>query len=122
MKLNLPSDCGNSPRITIVGDFLVAWAKGDTDALAEWLSDDASWAIVGAETHTGTGGLAKVVPRVPPEQLEVLSIVTHGRLASCDGYLVAGGKRVSFSHAIRFAGAAKLAKIAEIRSYLIESD
>lgn len=122
MKLSLPSDCGNSPRITIVGDFVVAWAKGDTEAVAEWLTDDLSWVIVGAEAHTGSGSATKVVPRIPPDQLEVLSIVTHGRLASCDGYLVAGSKRVSFSHAIRFAGTARSAKIAEIRSYLIESD
>ena len=49
----------------------------------------------------------------------VQSIVTHGRLASCDGYLQNGPDRTPFSHAIRFAGATKSAKIAEIRTYMI---
>ena len=45
--------------------------------------------------------------------------MTHGRLASCDGYLQNGPDRTPFSHAIRFAGATKSAKIAEIRTYMI---
>lgn len=29
MEVKLPTDCGNAPRIGIVGDFAVNWATGD---------------------------------------------------------------------------------------------
>ena len=121
MDIELPADCGNAPRIVIVGDFVAHWASGDTDAVAEWLSDDVSWTIIGADVHTGPGTAEAATPSIRAELLVVQSIVTHGRLASCDGYLEAGTKRVAFSHAIRFAGAAKSAKIVELRTYCIET-
>ncbi|HIW30781.1 MAG TPA: hypothetical protein H9987_12375 [Candidatus Luteococcus avicola] len=53
--------------------------------------------------------------------MEVISVVTHGRRASCDGYLEAGGMRVRFSHAFRFVSTPKTAMIAELRRYCIET-
>lgn len=119
MEITLPADCGNAPRTIIVGEFVVNWAKGDTGAVAEWLGDDASWALVGEDTHLGPEGASATGPHLDAERLEVLSIVTHGRLASCDGYLEAGTTRIDFSHVFRFAGASKTAKIAELRTYSI---
>ncbi|HIW62115.1 MAG TPA: nuclear transport factor 2 family protein [Candidatus Stackebrandtia excrementipullorum] len=120
METTLPSDCGNSPRTTIVGDFVSRWAAGDTAGVSSWLSDDATWTFVGSGEHTGPDVAAQAIPAVPPQTLEVLSIVTHGRLASCDGRLETDGKRVNFSHVFRFTGATKTAKIAHVRTYLIE--
>lgn len=121
MDIELPADCGNAPRIVIVSDFVTSWASGDSDAVSAWLSDDISWTIVGADTHTGPDCARDAAPRIRIERLVVRSIVTHGRLASCDGYLQAGHTRIDFSHAIRFAGASKTAKIAELRTYCIET-
>lgn len=121
MKINLPADCGNAPRMIIVGEFVVNWAKGDTDAVAEWLCDDASWSLVGEGTHIGPDSSREAGPRIGAERLEVLSIVTHGRLASCDGYLEAGTTRIAFSHVFRFAGASRSAKVAELRTYSVET-
>jgi hypothetical protein len=53
--------------------------------------------------------------------VEVISVVTHGRRASCDGYLEAGGMRVRFSHAFRFVSTPKTSMIAELRRYCIET-
>lgn len=121
MQITLPTDCGKAPRITIVGDFAVHWATGDAEAASEWLTDDASWTLVGADTHSGPEAAAQSSPPFAPERVEITSIITHGRLASCDGYLEAGGRRISFSHALRFASTSKTAKIAELRSYCIET-
>lgn len=121
MDIELPADCGNAPRMVVVGDFVTNWANGDTDAVSAWLSNDVTWTMVGAETYTGPGSAQDAAPRIRVERLVVQSIVTHGRLASCDGYLRAGATRIAFSHAIRFAGASKSAKIAELRTYCIET-
>lgn len=124
MKIDLPSDCGNSPRMVIVGEFTSKWAVGDTAGCEEWLAEDSRWVRMGRSADEVTGA-ETAVPRVlevplEPERVEVLSIVTHGRLAACDGYMVRAGERIDFCHMLRFAGATKTAKIAEIRTYIAE--
>ncbi|MEZ5085050.1 MAG: hypothetical protein R2722_01945 [Tessaracoccus sp.] len=121
MEIKLPSDCGNAPRIGIVGDFAVSWAKADEAAISDWLADDANWMLIGGDTLSGPEAARKASPPFTPERVEIISVITHGRLASCDGYLEAEGKRIHFSHAFRFASTSKTAKIAELRSYCIET-
>ncbi|SLM99978.1 nuclear transport factor 2 family protein [Brevibacterium yomogidense] len=121
MEITLPTDCGNAPRIAIVSDFVVAWAAGDIDAMSPWIADDVSWTIVGAETHQGPDAAEAVVPEVSPERVDIASVITHGRLASCDGFLDDGTTRISFSHAFRFSNTTKTGCVAEVRTYLIES-
>lgn len=118
MEITLPTDCGNSPRLLIVGEFAVKWAAGDAEAVSAWLADDARWILVGAATSGDPAGSRVPPPPFEPESVEILSTVTHGRLAACDGYLSADDRRVDFCHMIRFAGAAKTAKIVEIRTYI----
>lgn len=101
MDVTLPTDCGNAPRIGIVSDIVTFWAQGDQTSLDEWLGDDAQM----------------MPPPFAAERLEVLAVITHGRLASCDGVLVAGERRLPFSHVFRFASTSKTAKAAEVRSY-----
>lgn len=121
MKTVLPTDCGNAPRIAIVGEFVTDWAKRDTEAMAAWLTDDAEWTVVGHETVRGEGVAARVCPEGRTDSLEVTSIITHGRLASCDGFLDSDSGRLYFSHVLRFASTSKAAKIREARTYLVES-
>lgn len=121
MEIKLPTECGNAPRIGVVGDFAVNWAKGDTESVSEWLADDTTWTLIGGDTYSGPEAAGKVGPPFTPERVEIISIITHGRLASCDGYLEAGGRRIDFSHALSFASTSKTAKIAELRSYCIKT-
>ena len=104
MDITLPDGCGNSPRMALVADFVRAWASGED--LDQWLREDATWTVHGV---TGTGSA---------QTLTVHSIITHGRLASCDGEL----DDLLFSHVLRFASTAKTAKIVEIRSYHVPRD
>lgn len=124
MQIDLPSDCGNSPRMVIVGDFTSRWAVGDVAGCEEWLTDDSRWTLVGrreATLESDDAPAPRVLARpLEPERVEVLSIVTHGRLAACDGYMVREGERIDFCHMFRFAGATKTAKITEIRTYIAE--
>lgn len=121
MDITLPTDCGNAPRIGIVGEFAVSWATGDAEAVDDWLTDDASWTLIGEDVRTGSDAARTFHPPFSASRLVVLSIITHGRLASCDGYLDAGSRRLNFSHAFRFASTSKAAKVAELRSYCVET-
>ena len=42
---------------------------------------------------------------------EILSVLNHGRLAACDGFLMRGEEHVDFCHVIRFAGTRKTSQI-----------
>lgn len=119
MQIGLPSDCGNAPRITIVGDFVASWAKADSAAVSKWLTDTATWSVIGGDTLSGPALATQALPTLAPERVVITAIVTHGRLASCDGYLEQGRERLHFCHVFRFAGSVKTSKIAEIRTYLV---
>lgn len=121
MEITLPADCGNAPRVEIVGNFTVHWAEGNAAGVAEWLTDTSSWTLVGQETFHGLDASTKFPIPFTPRRLVVEAIITHGRLASCDGYVEGDGARIDFSHAFRFASAVKTARIAELRSYCIET-
>lgn len=121
MKVQIPDDCGNAPRIGVVADVVSAWARNDTEFLSNWLADDVTWSIIGQGTVSGPQALDYFVPDIEAEALILHSVITHGRLASCDG-TIEGDKRLSFSHAFRFKTTAKTSKIAEIRTYCIEHD
>ncbi|MGO1563034.1 hypothetical protein CZ771_04775 [Actinomycetales bacterium JB111] len=119
MKITLPTDCGNSPRITIVGELVSHWASRDAESLAAWLADDVRWSANGREVGHGSGAVEHAFPDGRVDLLEVASIITHGRLASCDGIIESDAGRLSFSHVFRFAGASKTARVAEVRSYVV---
>lgn len=117
MQMSIPTDCGNSPRMAIVADLVTAWAAREDGTLRGWLREDATWVLVGAEDAEAPGDI--VPPPLDAERGEILTVLNHGRLAACDGYLVRGTQRVDFCHVIRFAGASKTARIREIRTYLM---
>ena len=121
MQITLLTDSGNAPRIAIVSELAANWATGEAAAIAEWLTNDESWLLIGADTHRGPEATGPVIPRLIPDHVEVTSILNHGRLSCCDGHLEAGSRRIDFSHALRFASTSKTAKIAEVRSYCIET-
>jgi hypothetical protein len=121
MRTVFPTDCGNAPRIPIVGEFVTSWAKRDAEAMNEWLTNDADWKVAGQEDASEADMVDPTDPDRIPDYLEVTSIITHGRLASCDGFLDAGSRRIHFSHVFRFASTSKAAKIKQARSYIVES-
>ncbi|APX32583.1 hypothetical protein BH708_07470 [Brachybacterium sp. P6-10-X1] len=118
MEMTISEDCGNSPRMAIVADVAVAWAAAEEETVRGWLREDVAWTLVGEPAPASDG---YVRPPLSPESGEILTVLNHGRLAACDGYLVRGRERVDFCHVIRFAGTSKTARIREIRTYLQHS-
>lgn len=120
MQIVVPNDCGNSPRLAIVSDFVTSWMSGARDAAQSLLADDATWELVGA--HTLVGSVPIVVSGAwEAEHLEILSVINHGRTAACEGFVRARGVRTDFCHVFRFPSPTKAAKIASIRTFSITS-
>lgn len=118
MEVILPTGCGNSPRLDLVGEFVVSWAVGNEAEVLSCLADDATWRLVGS-AGDGSGEQRRIPwSSMVAEKIEILSTVTHGRLAACDGYLAGPVGRADFAHMLRFTGAAKTARIAEVRTFL----
>ncbi|MCF8569973.1 hypothetical protein L5G32_06805 [Gordonia sp. HY002] len=121
MEITLPTDCGNAPRIGIVTEIVTAWASGDGQTVSTWMSEDVTWTVVGDVTHEGRDAAVHACQGTSARSLEIAAVITHGRLAACDGFVETESGRVSFSHAFRFAGAAKSATVKELRSYCIRA-
>lgn len=119
MKTTLPVDCENSPGTTLIIRVVTHWAAGEAASMVEFLTDDIAWKIVGNEHVYGKKDLGELVPSSDVEALNVTSIVTHGRLGSCDGYLKSSSGYVAFSHIFRFGSGTERSAIKAARTYLI---
>lgn len=112
MDIELSAGCGNAPRIFIVADFAGRWAAGD-EAIADILATDCTWLVNGEPRPAPAfADLAGEVMRV-----ELRSVITHGREAACEGTLVTMDDALDFCHVLRFSGAARSARIVEVRTY-----
>lgn len=124
METVLPAGCGNAPRVSIVADVVSAWARNDDAALAALSADEALWTGDGTGADADARALAaRLGPDASVQRLEFDDIITHGRLASCTGRLViaggdGGGRRIEFSHHLRFRSAGRTAPLVEVRTFL----
>lgn len=119
--VDVPDSCGNAPRKAIVRDFTIALYAKQMDQLAAILRDDVRWHIMGSHVLTGTTQVRGWVDEEPAAvKLTIHTIITHGWECGVDGSIErADGTLAAFCHVIVFAGAAKTAKIKEIRSYMV---
>ena len=89
-KITLREDCGNSPKNEFVQKLTVAFATGDADSVAERVSDDVRWNIVGR-----TRAHASFVHRKDDNNVDIgtangLTLgITHGLSARTDVYVLA---------------------------------
>ena len=121
VKIHDEPDCGNAPRKEILRDFVGSLAERNSEHVTSLLADDIAWRIVGERTLTDRDTVLKWVTALPKvDQVVFGSLLTHGRGASADGvFHLADGTQSAFCHVLRFAGAAKTAKIVGINTYAI---
>ena len=112
IEVEMPAGCGNAPRIFIVADFAGRWAAEDT-AIADMLAPECAWSVNGEPRP------APAFPDLAGEamRVELRSVITHGREAACEGTLVNMDDALDFCHVLRFSGAAKSARVVEVRAY-----
>lgn len=131
MKLTLREDCGNSPKNEFVQKLTIAFATGDADSVAEGVSDDVRWNVVGIAPIVGKAAVTAVFRnpnREPMTELCVDKVVTHGKAGAVNGTFVlsedrGGGKQrskfYSFCYVYEFANA-KGSSVTEITTYVIQ--
>lgn len=119
--VRIPDNCGNAPRKIIVRDFLIALYSRNSFDVTEMLTPNICWEIVGVSSLDGIDSVRDwLLAETAPTELHINTIITHGRESGADGNIVfANGTVLRFCHMLMFAGAAKSAKITEIRSFCI---
>ena len=122
--IDVPDGCGNAPRRVILRDFVVALYSGDFESVSEWLREDTVWDFLDDARLADIEEIRAALAATPlPRELQIHTIITHGRDASVDGNITfTDGSRTGFSHVIQFAGATKTAKIKAIRTYQVTLD
>ena len=116
----IPStDCGNSPKNTLLQDIAIAFANRDADFLSDHLTDDVRWELVGSRVVAGLAALMQTVKQSDDiTQLTVGHVMSHGRVGAVNGTVQRGAKVDDFCHVFEFANA-KAERVKSIRSYVI---
>lgn len=120
-KINIPTDCDNSPKKKFIKDFNIAFAKGDREFILDHVSDDIIWLIHGDKKIEGKEDFIKEIRQMQNEtadELTLKSIITHGKEASANGEIKMNGNSYMFSDVYVFKSASgKIIKTME--SYVI---
>lgn len=114
---------------TFLQELNEAFANSDTDYIAEYVTDDIRWMIVGDRTVQGKEAFVEALKEMEgdePMELTIHHIITHGRTASVDGVMKmpdgsGDGKAYAFCDVYTFSGF-KNPKVKEMTSYVIETE
>src|SRR5690606_4231394 len=120
-KINIPTDCDNSPKKKFIKDFNIAFAKGDREFIIDHVSDDIIWLIHGDKKIEGKEDFIKEIRQMQNEtadKLTLKSIITHGKEASANGEIKMNGNSYMFCDVYVFkSSSVKIIKTME--SYVI---
>lgn len=122
-KVVRSKDCGNSPKNQLAENLAVALWTGDLRTVADLVTDDVQWSVVGGEALHGREAVLRALPDVngaPVATLTVSHVVTHGRAAAVDGTVQYRGGTRGFCDVFEF-GSAKGTSVSRIISYRIDA-
>jgi hypothetical protein len=125
VKITVDEDCGNAPKKLFLKDFNIAFAEKDIDFVADSVSDDISWDIVGDKTVQGKHNFLETLEQATNDHISELiigKIITHGKEGAVSGMrTLQNGKHHAFCDVYEFSGA-KGTQIKTITSYIIKVD
>jgi hypothetical protein len=124
VKVTIPEDCGNAPKIQFIKDFCIANAKAEIKTVMSMLSDDIILEIPGYKTASGKDSvedlLLKDSQRSKVAELIMENIISHGNRGAANGKLkFTDGGVVAFSSVYTFSNHSKNAKLKLIQTYSI---
>ena len=122
-KIRSSPNCGNSPKMAFLKEFNIAFAKGDIEFLAECVTDDVEWAIVGYKTIGGKENFVKEFKEMQSEKVKELvidQILSHGKEGATNGKMIMqNGTTYAFGDFYKFK-TTKGQKLQSITSHVIE--
>ena len=116
-------DCQNAPRKQQLKDLQIAFARCDTKAILEMLSEDINWNILGHKKLSGLQAVSRHLETLkdsPTSTLTIDQIITHGKSASLNGTTkLKDGAEYGFCDVYEFSGAGKNSVIKNITTYCL---
>jgi hypothetical protein len=105
-ELNIPDNCGNSPKTRTLLELVTAIALADPELLSGILAEDVRWCPVGGKSVAGASSVcAALVRHGAASSLTINHIVVHGRSGSADGVSEYRRKRRAFYIVVDFTNA-----------------
>ncbi|MEX2380639.1 MAG: nuclear transport factor 2 family protein [Vicingaceae bacterium] len=125
MKVNCKEDCGNAPLKEMIRDFNIAFGQGDVESIAEKLTDDMVWEMMGEHKFVGKEKVVEELEKMKEytaSELSIDHIITHGKAASCNGSFIMkeGGAKYAFCDVYDFDKSGKNARIKKMISFGIK--
>lgn len=121
-KITVSVDCKNAPKKEFLKEINVAFAKGNSEFLAECVTDKIVWNIIGEKKIEGKEKFTEELQKMKAEiasELILDRILTHGKAGAVSGIIkMQNGKKYAFSDFYEFSGA-KIVKVKSITSYVI---
>jgi hypothetical protein len=120
-KINIETDCGNSPRKLFLSKFNAAIGNCDKDFISNHVLDSIIWEISGLGNICGKEAYLTSLEKSAiwnAEELCIESIITHGRDAAVSGRIIHNqNKHFLFCDIYRFSSAGS-SQIKNIRSFV----
>lgn len=115
-QIDRSTDCGNSPKNTMVEDIAIALGTRDTDFLASILDSEAVWNYVGGTAKSSEVVLDHVGAVGKPTCLTIDHVMSHGKVGAVNGKVKRGKSEARFCHVIEFTSV-KCNRVRRIESY-----
>lgn len=115
LRVQINCDC-SGPKKEFLRDFNLAYGNGDTQFIIDSASDDIIWEIFGDRTISGKEQFAlatKEMAKSETYELEIHSIITHGKEAAVRGKMTMNNKTYAFCDIYEFtsAGSSTISKM-----------
>ncbi len=121
-KIISSPNCGNSPKMTFLKEFNIAFAKGNLEFLTENVMDEIVWNIIGDRRIEGKEKFIEELKKMKGEkttELTLEQILSHGKEGATSGIIkMENGKKYAFSDFYVFKNT-KSTALKTITSYVI---
>lgn len=107
LRVKINCDC-SGPKKEFLRDFNLAYGNGDTHFITESVSDDIIWEIFGDRTISGKEeftSATKEMTKSETYEMEIHSIITHGKEAAVRGEMTMNDKTYAFCDIYEFTSA-----------------
>ena len=120
VKVNVNTDCGNSPKMKLLKSFMIALAEHDIEYLMATVTDTITWDIVGHRMMATNRDEFKQAMTTASDVTEITlnKVITHGHNGSVNGMVITNDKTYGYCLVIGFKNASGK-KIKEITSYIV---
>lgn len=125
LELIISDSCGNAPKQAFLRELNVAFARADIRAIAQAVTDDIRWHLVGDRLLEGKDAFLAALEEMKTHEATALTlhaIITHGREGAVHGEIALGdGATYAFCDVYTFSGA-KGDRVKAITSFVINAN